>query len=277
MKRRFSCYGPVNTRLHYYVPRTELVKSIYNKLTGNLSATDVEDFSGEGEYFTVWAPRQTGKTWALNQVLKILDKNQDFDIVKIELQLPDIRSNSLKIANYIIEYMNEHLGFSLGRITSLKEFQNIFTKKSISKPLILILDEFDCLTSEVIGDLVGVFRNIFLERAKDEKLRFTEKSYLLHGVALIGVRSVLGVDNVKGSPFNVQRSVNIPNLTFSEVRSMFSDYSKEHNQKVDEEVIKTLYRETNGQPGLVSWFGEILTEKNNPGDNWIGCSWRECG
>jgi hypothetical protein len=36
------------------------------------------------------------------------------------------------------------------------------------------------------------------------------KDYLLHGMALIGVRAVLGVENVKGSPFNVQRSVHIP-------------------------------------------------------------------
>jgi hypothetical protein len=36
-------------------------------------------------------------------------------------------------------------------------------------------------------------------------------------MALIGVRAVLGVENVKGSPFNVQRSVHIPNLTHDEV------------------------------------------------------------
>ena len=51
-----------------------------------------------------------------------------------------------------------------------------------------------------------------------------EKDYLLHGLALIGVRAVLGVENVKGSPFNVQRSLHIPNLTHDEVVYLFDCY-----------------------------------------------------
>ena len=36
--------------------------------------------------------------------------------------------------------------------------------------------------------------------------------YLLHGLALVGVRAVLGIDSDRGSPFNVQRSLHVPNL-----------------------------------------------------------------
>jgi hypothetical protein len=103
---------------------------------------------------------------------------------------------------------------------------------------------------------------IFFLFSQDSKVS-GEKYYLLHGLALIGVRNVLGIENEKGSPFNVQRSVHIPNLTFEEVAGMFQWYEKESGQKVDGAVIQTLYEETRGQPGLTSWFGELLTETYN--------------
>ena len=105
-----------------------------------------------------------------------------------------------------------------------------------------------------------MFRNIYIKRL-DERDKTTEhKSYLLHAVALIGVRSVLGIENEKGSPFNVQRSVHIPNLEFDEVEGLFRWYEKESGQNVLPEVIRALYDETRGQPGLTCWFGELLTE-----------------
>jgi len=70
----------------------------------------------------------------------------------------------------------------------------------------------------------------------------------------------LGVENQKGSPFNVQRSLHIPNLTFEEVQEMFRWHERESGQKVEQEVIDRLFYETKGQPGLTCWFGELLTE-----------------
>jgi hypothetical protein len=53
--RRFSSYGPINTKLHYYAPRKELIAGAITQLMG-------ENPSEGGHYITVWAPRQTGKT-----------------------------------------------------------------------------------------------------------------------------------------------------------------------------------------------------------------------
>ena len=74
---------------------------------------------------------------------------------------------------------------------------------------------------------------------------------------------MIGVENTTGSPFNIQRSLNIPNLSFDEVEYMFKWYEKETKQKIDPKVICKLYDELNGQPGLISWFGELLTETYN--------------
>jgi len=61
----------------------------------------------------------------------------------------------------------------------------------------------------------------------------------------------------------VQRSFHIPNLTFAEVEQMYQWYERESGQGVCEAVIERVYDETKGQPGFVSWLGELLTEKYN--------------
>ena len=68
--------------------------------------------------------------------------------------------------------------------------------------LVLILDEFDNLSERVIGSLVKVFRNIYIQRQNQSTKPSAERDYLLHSLALVGVRAVLGVENVSGSPFN---------------------------------------------------------------------------
>lgn len=85
-----------------------------------------------------------------------------------------------------------------------------------------------------------------------------EKTYLLHGMALIGVRGVLGLDNLHGSRFNVQCSLQIPNLTAAEVAEMFHWYERESSQAIDPIVIERIYTELSGQPGLTCWVGELL-------------------
>jgi hypothetical protein len=123
--------------------------------------------------------------------------------------------------------------------------------------VILFIDEFDSLPPAVIDRLVTLFRDIYLKRDR----------YLLHGLSLIGVRAVLGVDSQRGSPFNIQRSLHVPNFTLDEVTDLFDQYQQESGQVVESEVSQSVYESTNGQPGLVGWFGELLTEKYNPGQN----------
>ncbi len=131
---------------------------------------------------------------------------------------------------------------------------------------------FDALDQAVIARLVAVFRHIYMSRQSQTNKSTAEKDYLLHSLALIGVRAVLGVENVKGSAFNVQRGVHIPNLTYDEVVYLFDWYQQEREQKMnvassvtsfESEVVERIWYEFKGQPGLTCWFGELLTETYN--------------
>ena len=77
--RRFSSYGPVDKDLHYYAPRQELLDFGHRQLVGS-------NPEKSGHYITIWAPRQTGKTWALNSIFAKIRSDNRFDVVKVELE-----------------------------------------------------------------------------------------------------------------------------------------------------------------------------------------------
>ena len=77
--RKFSSYGPPNTKIHYYVPREELISQVLSQLKGD------EPDEG-GHYITVWAPRQTGKTSIMQQVFSRLKQDSEFETVILPLQ-----------------------------------------------------------------------------------------------------------------------------------------------------------------------------------------------
>ncbi len=141
------------------------------------------------------------------------------------------------------------------------EFSALFSKDQglWKNPLILLIDEVDTTPPALLDLLIGRFREMYLVREK----------HWLHGLALIGIRAVLGLDSQRGSPFNIQRSLHVPNLSFDEVKALYQQYQDESGQAIEPAVVKSIYDSTKGQPGLVSWFGELLTEKYNPGKNKI--------
>jgi hypothetical protein len=255
--RKFSSYGPVDTDLHYYVPRTVLVEQICQQVCG-------ENPDKGGPYITVWAPRQSGKTWLLQQVAQQLRDADQFEVAILTMQSAksaEKPENALQVLVTGLRAWFERP--DLPAITTWQELPTLFTAPYFKKPLILILDEFDALAPAFINAFANEFRSIHTQRQNEHHKLSHEKSYLLHGLALIGVRSVLGVENVSGSPFNVQRSIHVPNLTHAEVEAMLRWYETESGQPVEQAVIDRLYAETRGQPGLVGWFGELLTETYN--------------
>ena len=254
--RRFSSYGPPNPKSHYFAPREELIDRVFRSLTG-------EGSMGNDYCLTVWAPRQTGKSWLMQQVLFRVRQSGNFLAIKVNLEDQKDKNSVPEILQGIARKIGEELGLEFEGIDNQETFQEIFKRGVLTKPLVLLLDEFDALPEEAINSIVSTFRNIYMNRLDQMDVPYDEKRYLLHAVALIGVRSVLGVENVKGSPFNIQQSFHIPNLTFDEVEGMFRWYERESGQAVESGVVRRLYDEVKGQPGLVGWFGELLTDTYN--------------
>ncbi len=253
--RKFSSYGPVSTASEYYAPREALVDFAMRQLLG-------DPVDEGGHYMTIWAPRQTGKTWTMLEVVKRLRQSAEFDVIMISAESAKYEQNHETILYILLRELRYFSDRNFPERITWDDFPKLFTRTYLSKPLILIIDEFDALEESFISKFASECRNLYLSR-KSEAKPSSEKTYLLHGLALIGIRSVLGIENTTGSPFNVQRSVRIPNLTFDEVKGMFDWYQRESGQTIAPDVIMRLFVETNGHPGLIGWLGELLTETYN--------------
>jgi len=208
----------------------------------------------------------------MREVYLLLKTESRFDVVILSLQHLGTTTDAMLALQAISRYLDDKLSLEKVAVKTVDDFYRRFKKGVLIKPLILILDEFDALPENAISELVGVFRNIYISRQYQSDKPSADKDYLLHGVALIGVRAVLGVENVTGSPFNVQRSLHVPNLSFVEVDNLFKWYERESGQPINPEVVTRIWYELNvassvtsfqGQSGLTCWFGELLTETYN--------------
>jgi hypothetical protein len=254
--RKFHSYESVDTDLHYYVPREELIGLGYDHLVGEAPQKG-------GHYITVWAPRQTGKSWIMREIVSRIKQRGDFEAAILTMQSAKNAQNDQAVLKIFIDQMRSGFERDLPYLDSWEQVKDVFARTYFDKPVILVLDEFDSMGEQQINSFANELRSMYGYR-RNEKDRLThEKTCLLHGLALVGVRSVLGTESESGSPFNVQRSLHIPNLTFAEVEEMFRWYERESGQKVEDPIIGRLYYVTKGQPGLIGWFGELLTEKYN--------------
>ncbi|MCI4625724.1 MAG: AAA-like domain-containing protein [Candidatus Magnetoovum sp. WYHC-5] len=251
--RRFSSYGPVDAKEHFCVNRMGMVEECLGHIVGNPETG--------GHYFTIWAPRQTGKTWLMRQVKDAIHARygERFIVGTMSMQGTIINDDRVEedFLGWVSDLIWRTFKIKIEEIKDWKSWINLFYKGNgiFDRPVILFIDEFDKLQPKLIDKLVNIFREMYLDR----------DSYLLHGLSLIGVRAVLGIDSDRGSPFNVQRSMHIPNFSKDEVFDLFQQYMNESGQVIEPKVIEKVYKSTSGQPGLVCWFGELITEKYNTG------------
>ena len=276
--RRFHSYGPVNVRSRFPVPPTDLDEQCLYLLFGNYNEDDhysvprkdlvdqclnslIGSDHESGHYFTIWAPRQTGKTWLTRQVVQEIKATYQDQYEIMSFSLGILRSISIpkdQISDEVPKFFSDIISEKFPNepnVKDWKEFRDMFSRNKglWDRPLIMLIDEVDTLPSFWLDVLVGQFREMYLDR----------EANWLHGLSLIGVQAV---DSERGSPFNVQKSLQVPNLTLCEVTALFDQYQQESGQVVEPEVVVNVYESTNGQPCLVGWFGELLTEKYNPGN-----------
>jgi hypothetical protein len=117
--RGFSSYGPMDMDLHYYAPRKKLLDFAHKQMIG-------EDPSKGGHYITVWGPRQTGKSWAMRDVLWRIQKDDRFDVLKINLEVLKVQEDVEPTLAYIGEHIGRGLNKKIEPPDTLEKFQSIF-------------------------------------------------------------------------------------------------------------------------------------------------------
>jgi hypothetical protein len=132
------------------------------------------------------------------------------------------------------------------------------------RPVVLFIDEFDLLFEAppaVIDSLLNVLRAAKQQpadtclhvcppphppRAVPHFLCLTRAHPCLQSVVAIGTFSILELTGRSASPFNVRDALVAPNLSESQVRSLFEQYREASGVSVDERIPTHVHSLTGG-------------------------------
>ncbi len=260
MKRFFNVTGLCIPEKHYMVdPLRGLNDTIFDLINNEY-------------YFTIHAPRQSGKTTMLHALMKKINIEDERVCLVFSLETAGYRSISetdanTKIVKAIIIsadiFLEEQFRPKLSRELSYYTMKDMLNEwcKQLSRPLVLLVDEIDSLYDDVLNSVLRQFRDGFQLRPKG----------FPSSVTLVGLRDVREYkekvrDNDKsigsGSPFNIKaKSLTIRNFSRSQIAELMQQYTDEGGQNFSDEIIDLFYSYTSGQPWLVNALAnEIVVE-----------------
>jgi len=236
--REFNTTGPCNPALHYTVMREALIAEGLEKVR-------------KGRYFTLFAPRQAGKTTYFQLLLEAV-RAENFTPIWISLE-------SLKTVTREVFYrdLNNQLHQELAEngieltqtITDMVDMVTFF-EQLVTKNLVLVIDEFEGIPDSVLNEIMHALR----------KMYHRQKYHALHSLLLVGVSTIAQLVTSGASPFNVAEELAVSYFTPSEVNQLIEQYVNESGQKFEEEVIRAIYENTKGQPGLVCALAAYLVK-----------------
>ncbi|KJJ85317.1 ATPase domain protein, prokaryote domain protein [Candidatus Omnitrophus magneticus] len=231
------------------------------------------DLIEKTQYFTIHAPRQTGKTTLLHELAHRLNKEGNYISVVFSVESAGYRSITEEIANKKIinslysssgQYLNKkNCPIPPEKYTKDLTLENYLIDWAISqtKPIVLLLDEIDSLYDDVLVSVLRQLRNGFQIRPK----RFPST------VALVGLRDVREyktkvrpseVSLGSGSPFNIKaESILLGTFTKEEITELYSQHTKDTGQIFLKEVVDRIYELTGGQPWLVNAIAREIVVK----------------
>jgi len=233
--RRFNTSGPNIQQEHYTIQRTDLI---------NQGIELVES----KRYFTIWAPRQTGKSTYFRQLAeKLNDKNYNSVYFSVE------GFNDFSAADTFDTFCRELKRQQAidWKIETFKDFEYQISNCN-DKKIVIIIDEIEGLNPSIFGQFLHTIRNLY----------HTRHNHCLASVVLVGVSNIVGVVNDNASPFNIADNLNVPYFTDDEVFELLAQHEIETGQIFDEKVKQKISQITANQPGLVNGFAKKITEDN---------------
>ncbi|MFN0202222.1 MAG: AAA-like domain-containing protein [Bacteroidia bacterium] len=234
-KRYFNTSGPNIPEQHYTLMRAELVEK------------GAEMVRNE-RYFTIWAPRQSGKSTYFRLLATALEK-EGYKVCYVNFEnyitFP-LNEFLIRLRRHLKDYWQiDFENLSLGEI-----FEKIESNKT--DKLVLIIDEVEGINPEYFSAFLHTIRNAYHSRT----------THALKSVILVGVANITGIIQDHASPFNTNDSFEVPYFTQEEVFELLAQHERETGQQFEANVKEKIFHITAGQPGLVNGFGLELTKRH---------------
>ena len=236
-------------------------------------------------YFVLHAPRQSGKTTTIEELICHINGNGTYSIFlnveggqaaheKCEGSTSFYSQFNTNQFGRWLEYaaLVEKLGVLLREqpvIIDLLYRALKYWSQSASKPIVLFIDEIDALIGDSLLSVLRQIRTGFKERPKN----------FPQSICLIGLRDVrdykvwskeAGHYVSAASPFNVKAiSLLLANFSYAEVRALYEQHTQETGQRFTDEAIEYAFFLTQGQPWLVNALAqeacfEMIVDRTMP-------------
>ena len=231
--RMFEDSGFVNPEESYYVPLENVT---------NTKKQDFQTMINLGRYFSIFAPRQSGKTTFFEETCKQLhndptyvaiilsfqdykniDKSQFYSLIQQELyeqlihRLKQVNCEKTEEVQQFLDrhHITDHISFRL----LFEELNRIIQFKKI----VIFIDEFDGIPVTELENFLTSLRGLY---QKYKKIR--QKA--LYSIGLIGIRDITKLVVGGVSPFNIADQVDLPPFSLKNVRDLYGQYTEETNQ-----------------------------------------------
>ena len=234
--RKFNTSGPNIPAEHYTLPRLDWIEK--GKELVHLK-----------RYFTIWAPRQTGKSTYFRFLAEALQQ-EGYKVCHVNFE----NYKQGKVENFVIR-LNNALTKQWGILFDKTDMESVFEQIDQLKEekCVLIIDEVEGINPDFFGTFLHSIRNAYHSRTENA----------LKSVILVGVSNIVGVVKDNASPFNVTDNLNIPYFTDEETLELLNQHERETGQLFDPSVKAKISEITANQPGLVNGFAAKLVD-NNP-------------
>jgi hypothetical protein len=234
-KRYFNTSGPNIIAEHYTLMREDLIAKGKNLVQNN-------------RYFTIWAPRQTGKSTYFFLLKTELEK-QGYKVMWTNLE--NFKGAALTGLLRDLHFSLDNIGLIAPKFKSFDDLSDYF-KKIKDEKIVLIIDEIEGLNPALFGQFLHTFRNLYHSRTE----------HCLKSVILVGVSNITGVVEDNASPFNISDNLNVPFFTEKEVLDLFGQHENETGQLFSPEVKAKIADITACQPGLINAFAAEVVQRS---------------
>ena len=268
MERFFNIAGPCVAADHYMLPATERVPEVVGMIRRK-------------QYFVIHAPRQSGKTTALKQLVRDINGSGERVALYCSLEtlqnVMDVASAMTTVETVIWKAVRASAVFAdiADGIRQYAASDDVMRDAATGlmsllsrlaadcgKPLVIFFDEADCLCFDPLVAFLRQLRNGYINR---------EDTPFPASVALVGLRNIKdnkmrvrpdGESVGQASPFNVITKV-LPMRLFSEaeMRSLYAQHTAETGQVFEEGALAEAYRLSCGQPYLVNALARWCVEE----------------
>ena len=259
----FNTAGPIKPELHYHIPSLERV-----------DWEEIQVLIATQKYFLLHAPRQTGKTSVLLEMMSALNAQGRYHALYVNIEAAQaVRNDADKGMRIVCEAIaasarvyrvESRLREVVRSLLEHEQPQGALTQllaqwaELSEKPVVLFLDEVDALVGDTLISLLRQIRAGYAQRPQA-----FPQSLVLCGLRDIQDYRIHRSDGeviTGGSAFNIKaKSLRLGNFSEAEVRRLFEQHTAATGQVFNEAIFAELWEDTCGQPWLVNALGHELT------------------